>query len=196
MTVLHYTPTCPLYPSRAFALACMGMKADCTDRELLSRLTIAEEQVGCLAEMRVCYAVLPLTIEGDSSAAGELRLASRSLARALAGCGKCVLMAATLGSGIDRAASAMAVRSPLDALALESAANALIEALCDAFCDDLARDMGEITPRFSPGYGDLSLSTQNHLLSLLDAPRQIGLTLTEGGMMVPTKSVSAIIGIR
>ena len=51
------------------------------------------------------------------------------------------------------------------------------------------------TWRFSPGYGDLPLVCQRDFLGLLDAPRQIGLTLTPQLMMVPEKSVSAIIGV-
>ena len=50
-------------------------------------------------------------------------------------------------------------------------------------------------PRFSPGYGDLSLDTQKKLLSALDSQRKIGITLTESLLMLPTKSVSAIIGL-
>ena len=53
-----------------------------------------------------------------------------------------------------------------------------------------------LTTRFSPGYGDFSLEHQPALLSLLDTQRRIGLTLSEGGMMLPTKSVTAIVGIR
>ena len=51
------------------------------------------------------------------------------------------------------------------------------------------------TPRFSPGYGDYPLSVQRELLQLTDAPRRIGLTLTPGDMMTPSKSITAVIGL-
>lgn len=48
--------------------------------------------------------------------------------------------------------------------------------------------------RFSPGYGDWSLREQKKIFQLLK-PEKIGVRLTECFMMVPEKSVSAIIGI-
>ena len=52
-----------------------------------------------------------------------------------------------------------------------------------------------LRPRFSPGYGDFDINYQKKIVQLLDSAKQIGLTLTEGCMMVPTKSVTAFIGI-
>ena len=52
-----------------------------------------------------------------------------------------------------------------------------------------------LKPRFSPGYGDLDISYQKDFIRLLDTPKKIGLSLTNGGMLAPTKSVTAIIGI-
>ena len=52
-----------------------------------------------------------------------------------------------------------------------------------------------LTPPFSPGYGDWSLAAQDRVLDLLQAPKRIGLTLTEGGMLVPEKSITALVGI-
>ena len=71
-----------------------------------------------------------------------------------------------------------------------------IEALCDAFCDDMEKEMGvSLRPRFSPGYGDLPLSVQKDIISLLEAPKRIGLSLNDSLLMSPTKSVTAFAGI-
>ena len=51
------------------------------------------------------------------------------------------------------------------------------------------------TSRFSPGYGDYPIRCQRDLLALLDAPRKIGVNLSSGGMMIPSKSISALIGL-
>ena len=48
--------------------------------------------------------------------------------------------------------------------------------------------------RYSPGYGDLPLEAQRPLLAALDAARQAGITLSSALLMMPSKSVSAIIG--
>ena len=52
-----------------------------------------------------------------------------------------------------------------------------------------------VRPRFSPGYGDFSLEVQSAFLEMTDATKLIGITLTDGGIMVPEKSVTAVIGL-
>ena len=51
-----------------------------------------------------------------------------------------------------------------------------------------------LRPRFSPGYGDFPLSCQRELLTLLRAPETIGLTAGESMLLLPTKSVTAVMG--
>jgi cobalamin-dependent methionine synthase I len=53
-----------------------------------------------------------------------------------------------------------------------------------------------LTPRFSPGYGDFPLSYQRVLIDLLDAPRVLGVSVTPSDLLVPVKSVTAVVGIR
>lgn len=50
-------------------------------------------------------------------------------------------------------------------------------------------------PRYSPGYGDLSLDVQSSFLKALNAQKTIGLFLSEGGVMQPEKSVTALMGL-
>ena len=52
-----------------------------------------------------------------------------------------------------------------------------------------------LRPRFSPGYGDFSVLHQGEILRMLDAPKRIGLSVTDGNMLTPTKSVTAVIGV-
>ena len=52
-----------------------------------------------------------------------------------------------------------------------------------------------LSPPFSPGYGDAPLSCQGALLSWLEA-RRIGISLTAGGLMLPEKSVTALMALR
>ncbi len=75
----------------------------------------------------------------------------------------------------------------------------MIEAYCDECCDALAAHFQKqglyLRPRFSPGYGDLSLDCQPAFLRVLDAEKRIGLTCTASHLMAPSKSVTAIIGL-
>jgi cobalamin-dependent methionine synthase I len=59
--------------------------------------------------------------------------------------------------------------------------------------ETLFREIKYPTTRFSPGYGDFDIAYQKDILNLLNSSR-IGLTLTEGYMLTPTKSVTAVIG--
>ena len=83
------------------------------------------------------------------------------------------------------------------ALILDAAASAAVENVCDNLCADLAETFAPhcLTDRFSPGYGDLPLSQQRDLFRLLDVTRRIGVSLSESGLMVPQKSVTALIGV-
>ena len=80
---------------------------------------------------------------------------------------------------------------------LAGMAAALVEEVCDRLeADIFAKYPGCYFPfRFSPGYGDLPLSVQSGLLTLLDAPRKIGLCANENHILTPRKSVTALIGI-
>ena len=52
-----------------------------------------------------------------------------------------------------------------------------------------------VTPRFSPGYGDLNINVQRDIFTHLDLSRKIGVTLNESLIISPSKSVTAIIGL-
>ena len=79
------------------------------------------------------------------------------------------------------------------------AADALASASAEAWCARvnalLPADGLYLRPRFSPGYGDLPLDFQRTLLGVLDSQRKAGISLSESLLMVPQKSVSAIVGL-
>lgn len=124
-----------------------------------------------------------------------VRFNSRDLARHLKGCNEVLLLAATLGSRVDIGIR----RTALESVAEGAAAQAVGAALIESYCDNVqaAVDTGELRqrPRFSPGYGDWSLEEQGLLFSVLNCSKNIGLSLTDGMMMAPSKSVTAVIGL-
>ncbi len=138
---------------------------------------------------RFRYVRLPLHV---------IQLPGLDIRRHLAGCDAMYLLCATLGAAVDREIRRAERTSMLTALALDAAAGDAIEKLCDAAQEEIrqreAQEHRYITGRFSPGYGDLPMSVQPELLRLCDAPRKIGLTLTQSGILVPRKSVTAILG--
>lgn len=145
----------------------------------------------------VCYAVADLSIEGEICRLGSLELRSSSLTKCLSGCCGAVVFCATVGFEYDRLIAASSRISPAKALMISALGSERAEALCDVFCAKLEKELSaRLTPRFSPGYGDLSLDVQKEIFALLEPAKRIGVCLSEQMIMTPTKSVTAIVGIR
>lgn len=124
---------------------------------------------------------------------------SRKLAGNLSGCSQVLLMAATLGLAADRQLHRLQTVSAAKAVVMQAVQAAMLEDYCNKLCrqwKELYEKKGlYLRPRFSPGYGDFPLSVQKQLLSGLEAEKRLGITLTDGYLMVPTKSVTAVIGL-
>ena len=140
--------------------------------------------------------MLDAEIACDVCKIGELRLHSAKLAKCLSGCERAVVFCATVGFEYDRLINAATRLSPARALMISALGSERAEALCDSFCAELEEELSaRLTPRFSPGYGDLSLDVQRDIFALLEPTKRIGVTLSDQMIMTPTKSVTAIVGI-
>ncbi len=126
-----------------------------------------------------------------------MRLTGHDIVKHLEGCSRVILMAVTLGAGVDALLRQLQVTNMPNALLTDAMAGALLEQLCD----DIQLELQEHFPtcrqtwRFSPGYGDLPLSLQPEFLATLEAGKRLGLHVTESGMLTPMKSVTAIVGL-
>ncbi len=119
---------------------------------------------------------------------------SSSLRKNLEGCSKAYIFAATAGAEIDRTMKRLSLISEADAMVYSCIASSGIECWCDYINAEMAKEH-TLKPRFSPGYGGVSLEIQRNIFDFLDVQRKIGVSLTESLMMVPVKSVTAIVGI-
>ena len=148
---------------------------------------------------RVCYAEFDVKKGEEGTDLGFAVARSSALEKNLGDSTEIVLFAATVGVGIDRLIARYSAVSPSRALMLQAIGTERVESLCDAFCARLAekkRAEGRRTGvRFSPGYGDLPLSLQREVISALDCPKRIGVSLNESLIMSPSKSVTAIVGL-
>ena len=61
--------------------------------------------------------------------------------------------------------------------------------------EKLAAQALYLTDRFSPGYGDMPLAQSGQICEVLNAGRSIGLTVSQSGILMPRKSVTAVLGI-
>ncbi|MCQ2456116.1 MAG: Vitamin B12 dependent methionine synthase activation subunit [Clostridia bacterium] len=172
--------------NEAEVLRYAGLRGEAEDVTRLLRE--CESEAEGVLKFAVCHTVTDALFPGED------------VTRRLEGCRRAVVFAATIGVGIDRLIAKYGVISPAKALLLDALGAERIEALCDLFCADLALDAGvnglETTTRFSPGYGDFPLEYQKNVISLLDAPRRIGLTLNDSLLLSPTKSVTAVVGLK
>lgn len=156
---------------------------------------ITEQMKECLS-LRACYEKYPLIMMDDVLCFGSIKTTSADLKRNLLECTDVLVFCATIGIDADRIITKCGVTSPADMVIAQSVGATFIEAWCDILCDRFSKMEGEaLKPRFSPGYGDFPLHFQKEILNMLDAQRKIGVTLTESLLMIPSKSVSAIVGI-
>lgn len=112
----------------------------------------------------------------------------------------CAVMAVTLGSDVDTKIRYYEKINLTKALILDACASTGIEWVCDEVQKEIKEeaeksDLG-ITYRYSPGYGDFSIDIQSKIINSLDAQKKIGLTVTEDNILIPRKSVTAIIGFQ
>jgi len=119
---------------------------------------------------------------------------SQSLYKNLKLCKEAYIFTVTLGIETDRFLKQLSVTS--------IAKHFLCDALCSAFAE-AAADYTETEikkenichPRFSIGYGDLSLELQPDILELTNAKKLLNITLSNQLLMTPTKTITAIMGI-
>lgn len=128
-----------------------------------------------------------------------LVLEGSSIAEHLRGACKIALIACTLGAVSEREMRKHEAISAADGVMFGACCSALVEVAANVVEDlviGFAKDMGMTTNwRFSPGYGDLPLSVQPGFLRALDAGRRLGIATTSTNMLVPVKSVTAVVGL-
>lgn len=153
------------------------------------------------AKIRVVCRHFPLSHRQDGVLVENtgLVLTGSDIAKLLADSQSCYLLAATLGPEVDREIRYREQTRMSDAVIMDAAATALIEAVCDGVEEQLSQEAEKagklLTWRFSCGYGDLPLELQPQFLEVLDAARQVGIHCTKTNLMLPQKSVTAILGL-
>ncbi len=125
---------------------------------------------------------------------------SRSLSRNLAGCKEVCLMAATLGIAPDRLIARYEAQGYMSrAVVIQAVSAAMIEEYCDEVNGKICLEAEArglfCRSRFSPGYGDFPVRFQEDFFRILQVQKRIGITLTENNLMIPSKSVTALIGL-
>lgn len=127
-----------------------------------------------------------------------MKIQSKGLFKNLFGCEKIILFASTLGREADMIIKRYEVSNMAKAAVSQACGAAMIEAYCDELQENIRKSYeGKyfLRPRFSPGYGDFDLTHQRDVFQFLDCQKRLALSLTDNCLMIPSKSVTAVIGL-
>ena len=177
----------------------LGYRGKEADERTLSLIKSCLYELEGVSRPKNVSARYGVTVTPEDVCFAGLCIRSKKLAQHLRGCEQAIVFAATLGPQADRLMARYERVDMSRAVVMKASAAALVEAYCDECCAGFAKEERErglyLRPRFSPGYSDFSILHQRDILRLLDAPKKIGLSMTESCMLVPVKSVTAIIGL-
>lgn len=109
------------------------------------------------------------------------------------------VLAVTIGDLTEAAsAKSFAQGDYTKGLLLDAAGTTAVEKAANEACliiDNEAKARGcQLTTRFSPGYGDFAITVQSTILALVGA-NKINISATSSAMLVPRKSITAVIGL-
>lgn len=104
-----------------------------------------------------------------------------------------VLFACTLGYGVDQKINKLKYESGYDMLIYDACSSAAVDYFLDQMMTGIKGYF--MTPRYSPGYGDLPLEHQRDIISILKSDKQLGLTVNASHLLLPMKSVTGCIGL-
>ncbi len=153
---------------------------------------------------KVCFTEESLSISHDGRGKARVQMGSLvtfsdNLADHLEGCSRCILLAATAGPQADMLRNKALIQGgAIRQLAMDALGTEAVEWVADKFTQNIEKIYSgfRLTSRFSPGYGDLPLEMQKDLVQYLDTKRKIGVGLSESLLLTPSKSITAIIGIK
>ena len=179
----------------------LGHKDQEIDQELDSLIDTCIVELEQVARPLYTYRVFDVAVTDNSeiSIVGtNLILKGNDIFTHLKDAKKCAILAATLGVSVDNKIRVMGKTDLTKSFILDACATDRIEKVCDkaeAEIIEQAKAEGFKTNfRYSPGYGDLPIDIQGEIISILNANKTIGLTTTATSILIPRKSVTALVG--
>lgn len=190
-----------LYINKNEVLRYLGYKNQFLDDKINILIEECIDEIKKLVKIRYVYKYFGVNREEDSIILEKcyFNLEGRDIYKHLENADECILIAGTLGSLVDMRIRYYEKKYLTKALILDACANVAIEEVLDKACEEIEGDLKNIkkklTHRYSPGYGDLDLNIQKRVISILEADKKIGLTASLNNILLPRKSVTAVIGV-
>lgn len=189
--------------NKSEVLRYLGYKGQNINNDLDLKINKCIEETKKEVNAKYIYEIYDIDKDLDSNTVEfkntNLKLRSNDIIKLLKDCNKCVLMCATIGFNIEKNIRKYSYKNLTKGIIIDSCATTAIEEICDLIEENIlkrvAKNGKSLTMRYSPGYGDLDMRANKDILTVLDAQRKIGVTVTDTGIMIPRKSVVALIGI-
>ncbi len=177
----------------------MGYGENIPDETVMKLVSECETAILAAALPRYIYKVFDIREceNGVEFLESSMVLKGNSIKEHLSGCERAACICSTLSSDMDKLIRITQVKDMAKAVVMDAFAGVAIEQVCDKIEGKLKALFPEkyLTYRFGIGYGDLPLEQLRDFLSVLNASKTIGVTVTGGTMMSPAKSVACVIGI-
>jgi len=184
------------------ALRYLGYRGQKPDSRIEEMLDACMDEISEISKESYLYQIYDIdrSREGVLLKGTTLVLEGKDIEAHLSQAVKCAVLAVTLGLEVDRRIAFYSRTDITKGLIFDACAAAAVEALCDKAQGEVAAEAGdiglEITARYSPGYGDFDIGVQRDILKLLKAYERLGLSVNESSIMIPRKSVTAVIGLQ
>lgn len=180
--------------SKQDVLRYLGHEGQVIDQKLMHDVDYYYDWV-CRLPGKYVYQIFDLSRDPLKVDGTIISLRGQSIENILSQSKQVILFAATLGIEVDRKLQQLKYTSGTHMMILNACASARIEEVVDDITKKiLDKKNGYLTPRFSPGYGDLDLSHQREIIKVLETEKRIGLTCNASALLMPVKSVTGIIG--
>ena len=148
-----------------------------------------------VVQYKYAYIRIPVKVKDNICVFDFDEVKSTSLSKTLKNTDEVYILAVSAGIEVDRLISKAYINNQVDGFIFDAIASAGIE----SFADYITKQINEIaitTNRFSPGYADLPLAFQKPLLNRLNATQTVGISLNDKLLMIPQKSITAIMGVK
>ena len=184
---------------RKEALRYLGYGRNIPEQHISELIDECEKKILETAKPRYIYKVFDIKeySDGIEVVNTNLLMPGNSIKNHLLGCDKAVLMGVTISSDIDRLIRITQIKDMAKAVIMDSLASVAVEQACEKTEEVIKKEYSEYnqTWRFGVGYGDLPLDIERDFVKVINASKIIGLCTNASNMLIPTKSVTAIIGL-
>ena len=177
-------------------LKTLGYENDSLDESVKELLLVCEDELEKV--VNACFVYRVFDYKDETLVDSGFELEGKTIKEHLNGFDKCACLCVTLGSEVDNLIRKKQVTSMAEAMMIDNMASHIVEKACDR-AEELVMEKFEAcdkTSRYGLGYGDFPITKQKEFLDMMDASRQVGVHANEASMLMPTKSVTCLIGIK